>query len=233
MRPCVCGGSNENCCWCFGAGFIRDGESAPRWVSNPSSLRTRGRGGRPRPRKPCPICNALVTRLQRHINKIHNRSTDQAIQQNTSFQTLPAKDQQISKALPGSPQPRTSSSASEKPAVKRHSMTNCPFCHAQVREDRLQRHLSSRCPSRSVKGRNTRSRSGRISEAAREIREMSHQADSSRPVGSLRYKEGAEIESPDWYNNLDATKNIGYPVRESGRYGSHPSHDGFDDESEP
>jgi hypothetical protein len=40
-----------------------------------------------------------------------------------------------------------------------------------------------------------------------------------------------EIEAPDWWNNLDATKGIGYPVRESGRYGSHPSHDGFDDES--
>jgi hypothetical protein len=32
--------------------------------------------------------------------------------------------------------------------------------------------------------------------------------------------------------NLDATKNIGYVVREMGKYGSHPSHDGFNDESE-
>jgi hypothetical protein len=31
--------------------------------------------------------------------------------------------------------------------------------------------------------------------------------------------------------NLDSTKDIGFVVRESGRYGSHPSHDGFDDES--
>ncbi len=41
------------------------------------------------------------------------------------------------------------------------------------------------------------------------------------------------VEAPDGWNNLDATKGMGYPARESGRYGSHPSHDGFDDESEP
>ena len=33
--------------------------------------------------------------------------------------------------------------------------------------------------------------------------------------------------------NIDATKGIGYPAREDGSYGSHPSHDGFDDDSEP
>lgn len=32
---------------------------------------------------------------------------------------------------------------------------------------------------------------------------------------------------------IDATKNIGYPVREHGPYGSHPMHDDFDDESGP
>jgi hypothetical protein len=33
--------------------------------------------------------------------------------------------------------------------------------------------------------------------------------------------------------NLDATKLYAHPCREHGRYGSHPSHDGFDDESTP
>jgi hypothetical protein len=50
---------------------------------------------------------------------------------------------------------------------------------------------------------------------------------------SLRYKSEVEAESPSWRNNLDSTKNYGYPARETGRYGSHPSHDGFDDESKP
>jgi hypothetical protein len=41
------------------------------------------------------------------------------------------------------------------------------------------------------------------------------------------------VEAPDGWMNIDATKNIGYPAREQGRYGSHATHDDFDDESEP
>jgi hypothetical protein len=33
-------------------------------------------------------------------------------------------------------------------------------------------------------------------------------------------------------HNLDATKDVGYVRRENGKYGSHASHDSFDDESE-
>jgi hypothetical protein len=33
--------------------------------------------------------------------------------------------------------------------------------------------------------------------------------------------------------NLDATKLYAHSYREQGRFGSHPSHDGFDDESGP
>jgi hypothetical protein len=50
---------------------------------------------------------------------------------------------------------------------------------------------------------------------------------------SARQKGKIEVERPAWWDNLDATKNCGYPAREEGRYGSYPSHDGFDDESKP
>jgi hypothetical protein len=59
-----------------------------------------------------------------------------------------------------------------------------------------------------------------------------HSKDNASPE-SLRYKGKVEAETPSWRNNLDATKDYGYPARETGRYGSHPSHDGFDDESKP
>jgi hypothetical protein len=42
-----------------------------------------------------------------------------------------------------------------------------------------------------------------------------------------------DVEAPDGWMNIDATKNIGYAIREQGRYGSHPTHGDFDDESEP
>jgi hypothetical protein len=55
---------------------------------------------------------------------------------------------------------------------------------------------------------------------------------SAEPM-SWESEDPIEVETPEWRVNLDATKNIVYPVREQGRYGSYASHDGFDDESEP
>ena len=47
-----------------------------------------------------------------------------------------------------------------------------------------------------------------------------------------RAKSGeVELEATD--SRIDATKDIGYPHRERGRYGSHPMHDPFNDESGP
>ena len=42
-----------------------------------------------------------------------------------------------------------------------------------------------------------------------------------------------EVEFTFIDTRMDATKNIGYPVREHGPYGSHPMHDDFDDDSSP
>jgi hypothetical protein len=50
---------------------------------------------------------------------------------------------------------------------------------------------------------------------------------------SLRWKQEGEMDVPVWRSNLDFTKNWGFPCREQGRYGSHPSHDGFGDDSNP
>jgi hypothetical protein len=66
---------------------------------------------------------------------------------------------------------------------------------------------------------------------ARAVLEVEVQA--PMPKESQRWKNKQEIENPEWRHNLDATKDIGYPAREEGRYGSHPAHDGFDDESKP
>lgn len=40
-------------------------------------------------------------------------------------------------------------------------------------------------------------------------------------------------EHPRDVTQMDKMRNYGYPCREDGRYGSHPSHDAFDDESKP
>lgn len=40
-------------------------------------------------------------------------------------------------------------------------------------------------------------------------------------------------ELPAFDSGMDATKDMGYPARENGPYGSHPMHDDFNDEADP
>ncbi len=217
MPSCVCGGTNENCCWCFGSGYVREGGGAVAFY------RHRGRCASrlTRPLKACPVCNVSVRRLKRHLQKAHNVPP---VQQ-------PATPLQLEDP-PLAPGLSTMPSVPEKSASAGLSIKNCPLCKAQVREDRLQRHVSSRCPFRTRKPTKVEKRAGLLLAASQQISRALRPPSSASP-GSLRYKDKAEIEPPPWSNNLDATKNIGYPVREAGRYGSHPSHDAFDDESEP
>lgn len=56
---------------------------------------------------------------------------------------------------------------------------------------------------------------------------------SSAVTDKAEQMESSETEFRASESKMDATKNIGYPARESGPYGSHPGHDDFDDESGP
>ncbi len=54
------------------------------------------------------------------------------------------------------------------------------------------------------------------------------------PTGPNDPADGTDItQQVERWDRHDASKGIGYPCREEGSYGSYPSHDGFDDESEP
>ena len=148
------------------------------------------------------------------------------------------------------------------PKLNKHLMVTCPASRGRVRQERLETHLSSKCPNRPgglstqfAEKRQTTQQASRKSKARRRqaervqpgslIRtarnrtnklhqsgEIALKAPRSSDKNSLRSKE-AKIEIAAIVENIDATKNYGFPARESGRYGSHPSHDGFDDESKP
>jgi len=57
--------------------------------------------------------------------------------------------------------------------------------------------------------------------------------DAAETVLESRREKNDEIELEPFDTRMDATKNIGFPIREHGPYGSHPMHDDFDDESDP
>jgi hypothetical protein len=104
----------------------------------------------------------------------------------------------------------------------------CPLCHSPIRQERLQKHMDDRCPVR-----NKTSPLGKQPQALRHQVKQPKRSTTTFLAQSMRQKGEIEVEQPSWRNNLDATKDCGYPAREEGRYGSYPSHDGFDDESKP
>lgn len=113
-------------------------------------------------------------------------------------------------------------------SLKSQGTKVCPLCHVPVRAGKLQKHMSDRCP--------IRNRTSQFARQPQRLIEQVKQPKRSRtsfPAQSVRRKGEIEVEQPSWRNNLDATKDCGYPAREEGRYGSYPSHDGFDDESKP
>lgn len=99
-----------------------------------------------------------------------------------------------------------SRSWSEKSA---HKYELCSVCKAKVRVDRIQKHM--------VKVHKRRFVGPRAVVA---------------PSSKDPLRQSTSLVAPR-DKNLDATKLYAHPCRERGRYGSHPSHDGFDDESSP
>jgi hypothetical protein len=212
QRPCSCGGSNENCARCFGRGFI---EASAVGFSTKNIFPTRAGRGRAKGR-----AFSLPSRLGAATYRV--------------------------------------------PSAVSRPTAGCQYCKAQVRVDRLSKHLLQRCPLRPNKPKRPRPQSASIGTPFG-IRAVAAKISATKgrtlvsPLGrpgamktknidenktdrrfgkgafqeSLRDKGESDIERPAWWDNLDATKNRGYPAREEGRYGSYPSHDGFDDESKP
>jgi len=86
---------------------------------------------------------------------------------------------------------------------------SCSKCGVTVRVDHMGRHLK------------------RV-HASRPVRRHAVVALSSKDA----QRESTSLTAP-FDKNLDATKPYAHSYRELGRFGSHPSHDGFDDESTP
>lgn len=87
----------------------------------------------------------------------------------------------------------------------------CVKCKVRVRGDRILRHV-----------RRTHEK----------IRVASNIPQASKR-GSTKLVDDERYEHPQSVRKMDHTRLYAHAFREEGRYGSHPSHDGFDDESKP
>jgi hypothetical protein len=237
-KPCSCGGSNENCSRCYGRGFIR--------VNAYGRLREPKRGGKyniPRPPSPPPTSNTiavakcqlcdftgtmegyLVHFAQWHTSNRRFKKRRRAANKrplDSSVQCL--KCRQAMSATMLSSHFANAHSVKSKPVFGLpHNLITCQECGCQVSARRLTKHI------RKVH------RGGAKSQRRYLARATAPASNRTQEIGKAdrldRWKDDLQAGQSPFQPNLDATKLYAHAYRENGRYGSHPSHDGFDDDS--
>lgn len=233
-RPCVCGGSNENCRYCSGRGEIPDrlSNALTTHSHQPESQKVHV-GGTER----VAAWGAMKPTFRRKLGALlarFRKPSATAVRKPPPSPVPPRVDPpdhhwilcpkgcgsrlrpddvhcHLQQAHASAPARKQRQSKTVLPSGSKLVYEICPVCRVKVRGDRLKRHLSKVHKTRSVRA------------AAK-----STFAPSAKDV----LRESTTLIAPR-DKNLDATKLYAHSYRESGRFGSHPSHDGFDDESGP
>jgi hypothetical protein len=219
-RACVCGGSNENCRYCNGRGEIQD-RLATALVSHTYSP-TKVSGGRKSKRERQMEVDIEVRKVERRLERLRGPIATSV----AAFKTSPKKSVPCPKGcgakmrpnkverhlrVAHASHPAVTTISRTAPAATNKTYVVCSVCKANVRNDRLARHIN--------KVHGTRSRRA-VAENAIPL-----------PANEVVKKTTTFVAPRE--KNLDATRLYAHAYREQGRFGSHPSHDGFDDESSP
>lgn len=255
FRLCVCDGSNDNCRYCYGTGRISTQSIASQTVAighpkptpvvrvakqplvylppvennnsiAPVSVRRPKPGRRPKIRMnsrataetavgalmKCPKCVLHVAkdRLAEHLDTWHEKNSNRLLRRPkpNGGTTIPPKF-----AVKTKPQPAVATHVNDP------ALTLCPVCNARVKRTKIERHLKNVHHSDGMKQTKVLLGKGACVDAA----------EVSRGGGVY----DSVYESPWEARRMDHTRGYAHSFREQGKYGSHPSHDGFDDDSNP
>lgn len=216
-RPCVCGGNNESCRYCNGRGEIADEFANALIAHSQSPKKTRGVHKSKRERD-MDLAVELRER-ERRLERLRGPAAAPATRLNLmtsglvrcpkgcGAQMRPCHVERHVQRVHTSPPSNQAWAA----APRSPRLGVCTICKVRVRSDRLKRHMRNVHGNRSPRASRQHVRVPSVSDVQR--RDTSFVAPRDR--------------------NLDATKLYAHSYREQGRFGSHPSHDGFDDESGP
>ena len=226
-RPCVCGGSNENCRYCSGRGEIGDrlAGALVTHSKHPSKLS----GGRKTKAEKTMETASEIRTIERRLSRFQRLRF-------LVFGTPVASGNKVPRLVPcpmgcgAQLDPRKVNRhlhAKHKPTTKARQRIaadsvsgqewqSCTVCKARVKTRRLQRHLK------------------KVHRKADGNKHAAYKSRGTPKVESVKdvLRDNTTLAAPR-DKNLDATKLYAHSYREQGRFGSHPSHDGFDDESGP
>ena len=234
-HACVCGGSNENCRYCGGRGEIPDrlanALTAHTHLAESRKVHLADKNPKGPPIELTPTrlekLQALIEKLRQPLVTVLKR----AIPSPPLPAVVPSPSQMIGcprgcGALLDGPEslrrhlqvthqpPPVGTRLWVSPADSRAGYRVCTLCKARVKAFRMNRHL------RNVHG-------------GRPVRPSERPADITTPAQDQDKEKRSSTLIASREKNLDATKLYAQSYREHGRFGSHPSHDGFDDESGP
>jgi hypothetical protein len=241
-KPCSCAGSNPNCSKCGGLGSYlprtefpmikRTGRRRQGIASPTSSRRSIGHRAVPAPKvkspkdsasqplsdtsnrtMTCPLCELRLERAEflSHLESVHRT-------------TWKLAEKSLDDAYHG-----TAFTFQTYANEKRKLRIVCPFCQSPFSQGKIGQHLESAHqigPIRFVKELPQSKQSKRSLRSAPSPMQKVESPPKSADVAHRVSQTGSE-------DSQDANRYIGFFARENGRYGSHPLHDRYDDESVP
>ena len=226
-RPCVCGGSNENCRYCSGRGEIGD-QLAGALVTHSKHPSKLG-GGRKSKTQRAMETETEIRNIERRLLRFQRlrslvSGTLDSGNEVSKLKPCPMgcgaqlDPREVNRHLHRKHKPsRKARQRISADSAMPQEWQSCPICKTQVKVRKLQRHL-------------------RKVHRKTEVYERTpmHKSAGTPTVESVKdvLRDSTTLTSPR-DKNLDATKLYAHSYRENGRFGSHPSHDSFDDESGP
>lgn len=258
--PCSCGGENPNCFRCWGTGMVEPDLPDPPEVGAYLGSRTRRRRSQTvqaqaRQLFKCPTCGVSVGKLSRHLAKVHGqqdmagptREDGRGGAEGVLTGTMTTSPQRLPPKKPLVPPDRhwCAVCGAIVKNLRKHISKTGHFVKPSLfdvavdlaRSNPRQAPLGFlRCPRCPAIFPNQNQLASHIigSHGAKVLKEIGFSRSSRARRGDPEGHDASRTQQPGQFDrgpNLDAKKGWGQAFRDHGQFGSYPSHDDMDDES--
>jgi hypothetical protein len=255
-RSCPCGGSNSNCCHCFGTGVIESKQGGRKALGTGAGSKSAGNATRPLNAPSFvlpPVGSGRAT-----VFAVGNSVPSPRGKRRTKlrFKKLRQKSRQTAPAKLATPKPQPAQAFSHLlgdtlgvvvARAARSDQQLLPFshCNARVKPTRLRGHLQrvhGVLVASAAAGPQSSTPPHKLSAASSQAPRQGAGRDNAGASGARRRRtipsevpaadSSHPVEEQQRERRLDASRDYA-GIREGGRFGSHPAHDDHGDDSAP